>query len=303
MIKNITITNYLGESITLDMLEPEKSGFAIKNITGLGPVKADINRTNLATMDGSNYNSARALERNIVMKLEFVGTPTESIEDIRQKSYKYFPIKKVLNFRIETDNRVCDAIGYVESNAPDMFAEKSGCQISIVCPDPYFYSIDIETTVFYGIEAQFEFPFCNDSLTENLIEIGSIQNKTENFVTYHGDSEIGITIIIHAVGNVSMITIWNLTTRESMIIDTVKLEALTGSGLIAGDEIIINTNRGAKNITLLRNGLYTNILNCLTRGGSWFILGKGDNIFAYVAETGSTNLQFRILNRIIYEGV
>lgn len=303
MIKNITITNYLGESMTLDMLEPEKSGFAIKSITGLGPVKADINRTSMATMDGSNYNSARALERNIVMKLEFIGTATESVEDVRQKSYKYFPIKKVLNFRIETDNRVCDTLGYVESNVPDMFSEKSACQISIVCPDPYFYSAESTETIFYGIEAMFEFPFENNSLTENLIETGAIQNKMENFIVYNGDSEVGITILIHAVGDVSNISIYNTNTRESMKIDTDNLQTLTGYGLKAGDEITINTSRGNKSIYLLRDGVVTNILNCLTRGSSWFKLTKGDNVFAYVAETGSTNLQFKILNRIIYEGV
>ena len=54
---------------------------------------------------------------------------------------------------------------------------------------------------------------------------------------------------------------------------------------------------------LLRNGLYTNILNCLDRDSDWFQLSKGDNLFAFVAEEGTSNLQFRIQNKIVYEGV
>lgn len=51
------------------------------------------------------------------------------------------------------------------------------------------------------------------------------------------------------------------------------------------------------------NGKTTNILNCLDKNADWFQLAKGDNIFAYTAEYGSTNLQFKIENRIVYEGV
>lgn len=35
----------------------------------------------------------------------------------------------------------------------------------------------------------------------------------------------------------------------------------------------------------------------------WFTLAKGDNIFAFTADSGVTNLQFRIENKVIYEGV
>lgn len=84
-------------------------------------------------------------------------------------------------------------------------------------------------------------------------------------VVYNGDAEIGVTITIHAIGEASNITIYNTGTREVMRIDTDKLEKFTGSGIIAGDEIIICTVKGNKSITLLRNGKTTNILNCLDK--------------------------------------
>lgn len=322
MIYSVTAENYLGESITMDLKEPEKSGFIIKEITGLGPGKADINTTNLATGDGSLYNSARMQERNIVLHLIFLAT---NIETQRQLSYKYFPIKKKIILRFETDNRKAYITGYVESNEPDIFNNKyEQTQISIVCPDPYFYA-DItdgsDTTVFSGTEPMFNFlvdddqnpipelpgseysTFENPSLTEPMIEFGVIKIKSEETVYYTGDSNVGVLINIHALGNVDMINIYNVNTREKMSIDTTKIESMTGSGIIAGDDIIINTVRNNKSIQLRRNGELINILNCLNKDADWFTLSKGDNIFSFTADYGANNLQFKITNSILYEGI
>lgn len=304
MIKSITVTNYLGDSIKLDLARPEESGFVVQSVTGLGPGKASINTTEVSTNDGSLFNSSRLPSRNIVIGLKFLWK--DSIEDVRQLSYKHFPIKKKLTLLIETDNRQAEIDGYVESNDPNIFSRDEGSDISIVCPNPFFYSAGPNgnhTTIFYGVEPMFEFPFSNESLLECLLEMGAIQNQTEKVITYDGDSEVGVTITIHAVGEASKIAIYNTGTREIMRIDTDKLATFTGSGIIAGDDIIICTVKGSKSISLQRAGKLTNILNCLEKNADWFQLTKGDNIFAYTAETGSSNLQFKIENRIVYEGV
>lgn len=304
MIKSVTITNHLGESIKLDLFNPEESGFIIKSIEGLGPVKANINFKELATNDGSIDNSARLSSRNIVMSLQFMESPT--IEETRLKSYKYFPIKRNIKFLIETDSRICETIGRVETNVPAIFSNAEGCQISILCPNPYFYSAGengTNQTIFYGTEPLFEFPFSNESLTEDLIEFGSIENRTEGTIYYDGDTEIGITIQIHAVGEAEGLVIYNTKTREIMRINDDKLKSLMGSGIQAGDEITITTSRGEKGIYMLRSGVTTNILNSLEKPIKWFQLSKGDNTFAYTASAGLTNLQFRIENKVIYEGV
>lgn len=308
MIKSITITNHLGESIKMELMKPEESGFIIENIEGLGPAKANVNFTTLVTMDGAIDNSARLDYRNIVLSLIFLENPT--IEDTRLLSYRYFPIKQNVTFLIETDRRICESIGRVESNVPKIFSksesDKEGCQISIMCPDPYFYSAgpnQLTHTVFYGVEPLFEFPFSNESLTEKLIEFGEIKNQTEGTVYYEGDTEVGINIWIHATGPVEGLKIYNITKRQILGISDEKLISLTGSGIQAGDEILLNTNRGSKSITLTRAGIVTNILNVLEKPIPWFKLSKGDNIFAYRADSGISNLQFRIENRVLYEGV
>lgn len=84
MIHSFAITNYLGDRIKLDLREPEVSGFLIKSVTGLGPVKATVNTTEVVTNDGSMFNSARLSQRNIVFQIVFVDTVYgETIEDVR----------------------------------------------------------------------------------------------------------------------------------------------------------------------------------------------------------------------------
>lgn len=307
MIYSIVVTNYLGDRIKLELGKPDVSGFLIKSITGLGPAKANVNTTEVSTNDGSLFNSARLSQRNIVLDMVFINTVYgESIEDLRQKSYKYFPLKKSVELTIETDNRYVKTTGYVESNEPNIFSSQEGTQISIICPDPYFYSAGEDgnnVTNFYSIDPMFEFPFSNESLDEPLLVFGEIQIKTEGVITYHGDSEIGVMIYIHAIGPATNINIYNTETREVMRINTEKISSLTGKGIVASDDIVINTAKGEKSITLIREGVSYNILNCLDKNTDWLMLAKGDNIFAFTADSGVTNLQFRVENKVIYEGV
>lgn len=304
MIKSITVTNYLGDSIKIVLARPEESGFAVTKIQGLGPGKATLNMTEVATKNGSRFNSSRVPSRNIIISLQYMWK--NSIEEVRQLSYKYFPIQKPLKLLIETDKRLVEIEGYVESNEPDIFSKDEGADISIICPDPAFYSAGeggTNTTVFSGVEPMFEFPFSNESLTEPLLEFSSIHNRKEECIVYDGDVEVGVTIHIHAIGEASNVTIYNTKTRDIMRINTEKLKAMTGSGIITSDDIIICTTKDRKSVKLIRAGVETNILNCLDRKPDWFQLQKGDNVFAYIAESGSNNLQFKIENKVAYEGV
>lgn len=304
MIKSVTVTNYLGESLKLELSNPEKTGIIVKKIEGIGPPKGSINTTRVSSGDGDIYNSARADSRNIVFTFGFMFSPT--VEEVRQKTYKYFPIKKLVTLVFEADNRTCKTTGYVESNEPDIFSDEETTQISIVCPSPYFTGSgrdEFSTAVFYGVEPNFEFPFSNESLTEPLIEFGIIQNRQENNVLYEGESETGVIIHLHALGEVRQVTIYNTGTRETMKIDTDMLSQITGNGIINGDEIIISTIKGDKYAQLLREGIYYNILNSLGRNSDWFQLSKGDNRFAFTCEYGAEKLEFKMEFKVLYEGV
>lgn len=302
MIHSITVTNYRGDSLKMELTRPQDSGFIIEKVTGLGPGKANINTSEVSTNDGAIYNSARVPSRNIVISVKYLFK--ETIEEARQTSYKYFPLKRKVTLLIETDNRMAEIEGYVESNDPDIFSQEEGSDISIICPNPFFYdALSTTETSFSGIVPAFEFPFSNESLTEPLLEFSVIEDVTDRVIDYKGDAEVGVTISIQARGEAGDITIYNVDTAETMVVYNNLVESLTGSGIVDGDEIIICTVRGQKSAKLIRQGKTTNILNCIGRDADWFQLAKGPNTFAYDAVTGRNNLRVIITNRIIYEGI
>ena len=158
MIKSITVKNYLNNSLKLELTRPDLSGFIIKSIDGLGPAKANINTSDVSTNDGSIFNSSRLDKRNIVIDLAFFQTKNESIEDIRQKSYKYFPVKKKVYLAVETDNHTVEAEGYVEYNEPDIFSENEGCNTKTGTVQCVFYRCGRKGKI---SGKSFEFPaFC-----------------------------------------------------------------------------------------------------------------------------------------------
>lgn len=163
MLKSVTVKNYLSESLTLILDRPEESGLIIESITGIGAENATVNITEVSSKDGGIFNSARRDKRNIVMNLKFLETKdAPTIEDVRHKTYKFFPLKRKITLTFLTDNWELMIDGYVESNEPDIFSKDEGCQISILCPEPNFRSSKGQRTWSSGSEPLFEFPFHND---------------------------------------------------------------------------------------------------------------------------------------------
>lgn len=301
MIKSLTVVNPKGESLKLELSKPEKAGLYISNIEGIGPAKATINATELATMDGSFYTSSRIGARNIVITLGMMFAP--SIEDARQKTYRYFPINKEITLKFETDNRKAEITGYVESNEPVIFAKQETTQISIMCPDPNFYETGATATIFSGVQPRFSFPFSNESITEPMIEFGNIVIDNRAILTYDGDADSGVKITIHALGQAEMIKLYNVDTYEQISIDTNKIFSLTGQLFGKGDDIIISTYKGNKYVHLLRDGVYTNIIGAVDKFADWFQISSGDNLFAFTADYGENNLIVTFSYRNAYGGI
>lgn len=300
MIREIRIeTN--GQSKTLYLDHPESSGFIIEKVTGLGPIKANIITTNIANLDGALFNSARANYRNIVFSLYFMDIP--AIEDARLESYKIFPLKQKIKIFVKTDNRECECDGYVEYNEPDIFSKREKTNISIICPDPYLYSIVEDELVFSETIYNFSFPFSNESTSQDLIIFGSYESQKRKALEYSGDFEVGINMHFHFLGAVGDITLYHIEANQSLKIDVGKIASLTGEAIKAGDDIYINTKNGEKGIQLLRNGEYINILNSLDKNPSWFQLIKGNNEIAFSALSGEENIQLEISYKSAYEGV
>lgn len=310
MIKRVSVTNPKGEVLDMELGNPEKSGFAIINIEGLGPPQADINGQELATADGMLYSSARAQTRNILLHLLMWPRDSRSkygrlsTEECRHLTYRYFPLKKRVRITIETDARTSFCEGYVESNEPEIFSNQEMTTISIICPDPYFYVNGDSQTIFSGIRPNFEFPFSNESLTEPMLEFGQIWIDRHAIIEYRGSVDTGVLITIHSLsGPAEGIKLYNVDTQEQMIIDTSKIAKISGEAFGEKDDIVISTVKKDRYCKLLRKGVYTNIIGALSMDSDWFQISSGANGFAFTADKGADNLSVTFGYKDAYVGV
>lgn len=307
MLKSVTVTNHLGKSITLELMNPEESGFYVVGITGLDPPKADISMSDIAAYDGSVFNSSRVSSRNIVISLIF---PETKVEHYRHESYRYFPIKRNVTLDFITDTRQLSISGYVESNEVGIFSKRQGCQVSILCPDPWFYNTvnsSAEQTL-SKVERIFEFEYLGNGDTwikgitsDNSygIEFSNIIRNSSGIVNYEGDIEVGVTLRFRAFGTTGDVNIYK--GYDRLTINSSVINRITGSPIQAGDEIIITTHQGKKSARLLRNGKYVNILSAIDKKSTWLKVSKGENEFVFTTVTSSGELAFSI--QTLYEGI
>ena len=304
MIRSFTVTNPSGNSLTMELENPKKSGFFVAGITGLGPPKADINTTRKAGSDGSVYNSSKVESRNIVITLIYYtdNENQDSVEDLRHLTYKYFPIKKNVTLYFRTDTRRASITGYVESNEIGFFTSMEGSQISIICNDPWFTSEDSGVTnlKLSTVEPLFEFPVSFVPY-DGTIEFSRKKTIVTGKIPYYGDIETGFTMRIKCMSATGNVTISNMDTLENLVVDSSAINKLTNSPLQAGDIIEITTYTGRKTARLFRNNVYTNAIAAITKNSTWLKLYSGDNNLSAQSQSGRVEVSLDLV--VLYEGI
>lgn len=143
MLTSIRVVNELGYSIELPLFG-STSAYVVKDIQGLGPVKADIGIATYAQMDGGVAESARAGIRNIVLDLGFDPSTVggQDLSAMRRDLYPWFmPKNKVALYFISTHMPEVKICGIVEAVEPTVFTITPSLSISIICEKPYFESV------------------------------------------------------------------------------------------------------------------------------------------------------------------
>lgn len=165
-------------------LTQNESNYQVINISGLNPPNAQINRTPVAGMDGTNFNSSKLEERNIVITLKING----DIEQNRIKLYSYFNTKQWCRLYYKNELRDVYIEGYVETVEVDHFVIDQTMQISIVCPKPYFRALDEIITDVSKILKMFEFPFAIDlelrSVTGDVLPVEELKEQLLALTSY-----------------------------------------------------------------------------------------------------------------------
>lgn len=158
MIQSVTVVNHKSNTFEFLLNDSFGSGIYIKNIDGLGYPSSSISHD-----DGgfnysiSTYKKTKKQPRNIVITFGITNYGFNSVESARNFIYEMFPSNSELYMSFKSDERIRNITGYVENITPDIFEENEVVQVSIICPNPYFYSGGIFETTSEEFGNRFEF--------------------------------------------------------------------------------------------------------------------------------------------------
>lgn len=280
---HLIVENEAGNQLELT----NNRNYDVLSVSGTNPPVAAINTVNVAGMDGSRFNSSRAQQRNIVITLNI----HHPIEANRLALYNFFRVKRWVKLYYKNSRRDVYIEGYVESLENNPWSQAQQPQISIICPQPYWLSTSETTVNFSNSKAAFEFPF---SIPSDGIEFSTLEQITSAIVNV-GEVQTGGIITFYATTNqILNPKFYNRTANTFFGIDF---------DMYQGDLITVNSLIGQKSVTLLRDGVTTNILSDRTDGSTWLTLEPGENEVSFGSDEGSANLQATLTIVQKFEGV
>lgn len=280
---DLIVQNAKGEQLRLTQNE----NYDVIDVAGTNPPTAAINTVDIAGVDGSRFNSSRIEQRNIVITLNI----KPPIEINRIALYRYFQVKRYIKIYYKNEHRDVYTEGYVESFENNPWTQLQQPQISIICPDPFWKSVDEVTAKFSNTTALFEFPF---SISNEGVEFSRIEKLATAYLNV-GEVASGGIIEFYAGSNQILNPIfYNRSTNEFFGLNF---------DMQAGDKIVINTQTGEKSVTLVRNGVEESILSDRMTGSSWITFEPGENELSYGADEGAENLIVTVTVSQKFEGV
>lgn len=302
MIESVTVTNNRNDSLEMVLAHPELTGLCISKVDGISPGDATINSTDYGVLDGGVFNSARLGTRNITIEFYYMFKP--DIETSRHLAYYYFPVKTKVDLAFKTDHRTVVCSGYVEGNDTLIFDKQEKGQVSIVCPDPYFYSENTAHSYIRGIGYEFEFPFENESLDEPTICFGDYMTMSSQTIDYQGDIETGFVIRIRFLDDdVPTIKIGEARSNQYIDLDLINLSAAYDITISRDDIIEISSVKGDRHITYTHNGVVTNLLAFYYKKLPWFELYPGENTYVLNATDNLQHIEVEFEYKTLYGGV
>lgn len=282
---SLILENKNGDQLQFGMGSP----FTITDIQGLNPPDATINTSQIALIDGSKYNSAKVNPRqiNLAFAIEY-SAPYNRIQ-----MYKVLKSKQWIRLKYKGDQRDVYIDGYIQSIDIAYFEMKQIVTVSILCPAPFFKEAQIIVNELKNIISAFHFPFASTASSQLIM--GYYSNDAGITIENEGDVECGLIIELYARSAVSNPKIFNYITQDFIGVNY-EMEA--------ADLITIDTRKGEKTVTLLRDGVETNIFNYVMKNSTWLQLEAQGSTFVYEVESGILgDLLVTFKHSNLYEGV
>lgn len=248
MLSSVEIRNAKNQSLDLSLWDPE-TGYPVKDIQGLDPVKAVIVTSSFATMDGVQYQTSRREARNIIFKLgmepDYVAS---SVRQLRNGLYTFFMPKSQVAFRfVDESGEALSIEGRVESCDAPLFTQEPEATISIVCVNPDFYQA-----------------------TPYLIEAETVSNGDSLGFTYAGSVNTGFDFQMNIDRSIEGLMLYS---SDNVVVQNMEINY----DFLAGDILKVCTIPNQKKVMLTRDGLEESILYALTPQSPWATIEPGNN--------------------------
>lgn len=274
------------DGLEIVITEDDFGPFLLTEAEGLYDVENTVYISENSMIDGGVYQGSVAKPRNIVLHV----TDTEDYPENRDLLNQIFKKAAVgtLKFK-EADQDVRQIEYYVESmtsTGKDAYREHD---ISLICPDPYFYDVDGSAEDLASWIASFEFEF--ESVEGTGFEFGYKSNELIKTIQNDiAEDNIGVTITITFGGAVTNPTITHIETGDYITL------GYSGKPFeaVAGDIVTITTATGNKHVTLTRDGVTSEINHYLTEDSVFIQLMRGSNSFGFSADSGLNNMSIGI---------
>lgn len=248
----------------------------IRDIDGLGPVKAEVASTGFATGRGELYQGSSTGKRNIVMKLGLNPDWAEqTMSSLRQQLYRYFLPEAWTKLRFFSDYLpVVDIEGIVESFEPNIFSQDPEVQISVLCHKPDF--VEADATIYDGV-----------------VDDGTLELEFE----YVGTVATGFELRVDAdIDNVSYLGDLDITLKSPETPQLLKVEGVT---IDTSKYFKMSSVRNAKRVESIAvvDGVRTNLLAKMTTESVWPEIKPGTNLLSVAAAEFGQHWTMAYFNR------
>jgi hypothetical protein len=257
---------------------PDTDLFEVRNIDGLGPVKANVNTTPMGSVDGESFVGSSVGKRNIVLALGLTPDWDQwTVSRLRRLLDKYFMPKLETRLVFESmEFSPVEISGYVESNEPNMFSKDPEHQISIICPELYFKSVD-PVTIATGQTDQVPWP-----------------------IDYEGNVETGLIVRVSKMSGADP-TYANVGVHDSDGTYIEVQDLASGHPVDSTKDLYVNTVPGDKYAKTITNAAgpvtVKNLLNYVTFQPTWPVIGPGTESFYVASDAGVQSWVMSYYNR------
>lgn len=270
----------------LDLLNNRKY-FVLTAAEGLHGIETGFTETESPYADGSTVDNVRALPRGIALKFALCGDVAKSLDYF----HGVVKSKQIATLYKREGDRETKIQGRVTVPPYSRTSDRVSVTLELYCGQPYWEDVQALVGTISEMLDLFYLPEEGRGIPAEGVPFGVINIEKAQTITNDGDTSVGLTIVISALGDV-------VNPRISCSTGTQNGWYMQVNATLAeGDEIVILTHRGNKSITI-NGSAYLNgepILSLLEySGGDWLQLETGENVFNITTENTAANVYFNI---------